>query len=442
MRTVPHQSRLRPVFISHEHSDEYAEIDRLLGECPEAMVAAERDLLTGVTNPETGRQGMTGEQVIRVLVVKQVNGFSYERLAFHLADSQTYRAFCRLGAFDETPSASTLQENIGKLRPETLELLNQSLVAIAWLEKLETGRKVRVDSTAVEANVHTPSDSSLLWDCTRTLVRLLQQARAYGVAFRNRQRAIKTRTYRIAFMRGKERRTPLYREVLSHVGALVRDGERALRLLRRSPGAESLVARLEHYLELTRRVIEQTERRVFRGESVPASEKIVSIFEPHADILRKGSRETIFGHKLCLTVGNSLVLDAVVESGNPADVTLTQKMIDRHVAVWGVPPKQAVFDGGFCSRANLDELKAAGVEDVVFTRARHIQLDQMAKSTWVYRNLKRFRAGIEGVIGYLKMAYGLRRCTWRGFAGFKTYVWASVISANLMTLARHRMAAT
>jgi IS5 family transposase len=442
MRTVPHQSELRPVFISHEHSDEFAEIDRLLGDCPEAMAAVERDLLAGVANPDTGRQGMSAEQVIRVLIVKQVNGFSYKQLAFHLVDSQTYRAFCRLGAFGSTPKASTLQDNMGKVKPETLELLNQSLLGIAREEKLETGRKIRVDSTAIEANVHAPSDSSLLWDCTRSLVRLLRQAKPYRVGFRDRRRAVKTRTYRITFMRGKERRAPLYREVLLHVRALVRDAERAVRRLHDFDDAGALRAQLEHYLDLTRRVIDQTERRVLQGESVPAAEKIVSIFEPHTDIIRKGTRDTVFGHKLFLTVGRSLVLDAVVESGNPADSTLTQTMIERHAAIWNAPPKQAVFDGGFCSRANLDDLKDAGVQDVVFTRARHIPLDHMAKSTWVYRNLKRFRAGIEGIIGYLKMAYGLRRCTWHGFAGFKTYVWASVVSANLMTLARHRMAAT
>ena len=247
---------------------------------------------------------MTAEQVIRALVVKQLGSFSYEQLAFHLTDSQTYRTFCRFGALDGT-----------------------------------------------------------------------------------------------------------------------------------------LRAQLEHYLELTRRVAEQTERRGFLGESVPAAEKIVSIFEPHVDIIRKGSRDTVFGHKVYLTVGESLILDVVVRSGNPADATTVGTMIDRHAARWGVPPKQAVFDGGFTSQANLEELKAAGVEDVVFTRARRIAVDEMAKSAWVYRQLRRFRAGIEGVIGYLKMAYGLCRVTWRGLARFRTYVWASVVSANLMTLARHRMAA-
>ncbi len=311
-------------------------------------------------------------------------------LAFHLADSQTFRAFCRFAAFGKTPCASTLQENIAKLTPATLELLNQCLIRIGKKEGLETGKKVRVDTTSVEANVHAPSDSSLLWDCTRSVVRLLRRAKPYGVAFRDRSRAVKTRAYRIAYMRGKDRRKPVYEEMLKHVRLLMRDAKRALSRLRSSENAVALITRLQHYIELTERVISQTKRRVLNGESVPAADKVISVFEPHVDIIRKGSNTT-FGHEICLTVGTSLILDVVVERGNPADVELTQKVLKRFADQCGAP-KQAVFDGGFCSRENLIELKAMGIEDVVFTKARHISLDEMAKSAWVYRQLRRFRA--------------------------------------------------
>jgi IS5 family transposase len=189
-------------------------------------------------------------------------------------------------------------------------------------------------------------------------------------------------------------------------------------------------------------VLSQTERRVFRGESVPASEKIVSIFEPHTDIIIKDNRETEYGHKICLTTGASaLVTDVVVEKGNPADCTLATKMIERHKEAFGTAPRQASFDGGFATRTNLDEIKALGVKDVAFHKRRGIEVEQMTSSQRVYKKLRAFRAGIEGSISFLKRVFGLERCTWRSFDSFRAYVHASVLACNLLVAARHVLAA-
>ncbi len=122
----------------------------------------------------------------------------------------------------------------------------------------------------------------------------------------------------------------------------------------------------------------------------------------------------------------------VVLDGNPADATLAVEMVERHREVFGQPPRQVAFDGGFASRANLTEIKGHGVEDVSFSKGRGLAISEMAKSTWVYRRLRNFRAGIEGGISFLKRAFGLRRCTWSGLASFKSYVWSSVIAANAL----------
>ena len=188
-------------------------------------------------------------------------------------------------------------------------------------------------------------------------------------------------------------------------------------------------------------IIAQTERRVLAGEAVPASDKLVSLFEPHADIIVKGGRAVQYGHKLNLTTGRSgLILDVVVEAGNPADAARFLPLLARHVAVYGTAPRQVATDGSYASRENLQQAKAMGVRDVAFHKKRGLAIAAMVKSRWVYRRLRNFRAGIEAGISCLKRAYGLARCTWRGLDHFKAYVWSSVVAYNLVVFVRLRSA--
>lgn len=202
-----------------------------------------------------------------------------------------------------------------------------------------------------------------------------------------------------------------------------------------------LVQQLKHYLPLARQIVCQTRRRVLEGESVPAQEKIVSIFESHTDIIRKDRRDTYYGHKICVTGGSSnLILDCVVLEGNPADSELTEMMLNRQDAIYGRYPLKAAFDGGFTSHANLEKAKASGVKDVCFSKGRGLAEEDMCQSKRVYKGLRKFRAGIESGISWLKRSLGLDRCTWKGLESFKSYVWASIVSANLLTLARKQLA--
>jgi IS5 family transposase len=188
-----------------------------------------------------------------------------------------------------------------------------------------------------------------------------------------------------------------------------------------------------HYRSLIERIIAQTERRVLAGEAVPAGDKLVSLFEPHADIIVKGSRDVEYGHKLNLTTGRSgLILDLVIEAGNPADSERFLPMLERHIAFYGEASRQAAADGGYASRENLSAAKAWGVRDMAFHKKSGLKIEDMVKSRWVYRKLRNFRAGIS----CLKRAYGLGRCTWRGLDHFKTYVWSSVVAYNLALFTR------
>jgi len=248
-----------------------------------------------------------------------------------------------------------------------------------------------------------------------------------------------------------QQRRPLYRDLLKVTRKTVSQAESTLRQLA-EVGCEgpvqtarlmALSTELKHYIDLAQRVIYQTERRVLDEENVPASEKVVSIFEPHTDIIIKDNRETLYGHKLSLSSGASgLVTDVVVEQGNPADSTLAVRMVQRQKDLYGKPPRQMCFDGGFASRANLADIKALGVEDVAFHKRCRLEIEDMVKSTWVYRRLRAFRAGIEGVISFLKRGFGLGRCLWRGFRSFRAYVQASVLACNLLVVARHALAAS
>jgi IS5 family transposase len=155
----------------------------------------------------------------------------------------------------------------------------------------------------------------------------------------------------------------------------------------------------------------------------------------------KGSRDVDYGHKLNLTTGKSgLMLDLVIEAGNPADRERLLPMLKRHIALYGKAPRQAAADGGFASRDNLAQAKACGVRDMAFHKKSGLKIEDMVKSHWIYRKLRNFRAGIEAGISCLKRAYGLARCTWRGLDHFKAYVWSSVVAYNLALLARLRPA--
>jgi IS5 family transposase len=446
------QLPLVPQFGDHEHMRELEAMSRLLDAHPEATEWVLADLLAGDIRDDKGREGLSGEQALRATLLKQLNGYSYDELAFHLADSLSYRAFCRIG-YERTkmPSASTLQRDIKKIRPETMEAINRLLVADAEERKIENGQKVRTDCTVMESNIHQPTDSSLLWDCVRVLTRLLHQLREHVlIPFSDHTRRAKRRFVGIESAKNNEARRPLYEDLLRVTEKTAGYANAALGALPGGLPAEALdtpmlaavLEELRHYLPLTERVVEQTRRRVLEGETLPPADKIVSIFEPHTDIIVKDRRETLFGHKLCLTTGASgLVLDCVVLTGNPADSTLAVDMMKRQIAIYGRPPRQAAFDGGFASQANLDDIKhGLGVPDVAFSKSRGIDIPDMVKSTWVYRQLKRFRAGIESIISFLKRSFGWTRCTWRSFESFRAYAWTSVVAANLLVLARHMLA--
>jgi IS5 family transposase len=446
------QRALTEAWLDLPYAKELEVIDDLLTSQSTIGELAAQDLIGG--DPETGRPGITGEEAIRALVLKQANQWSYSELWFQLHDSQTSRAFMGYGIGDQVPSRSALAENIKKLRAETLESISRVVLDMAEKAGVEKGRKIRVDTTAVESNIHHPFESDQMWDVVRVLTRSMEQAKELTadeltITFADRTRRAKRR-YRGAWnAKTKAKRREQYRDLLKVTREVMGAARRVAKLLEdfgpQTACAAAKVARVRgeilRVLALAEILCDTTQRRVINDEPVASTEKVLSIFEDHTDVIRKDRRETIYGHKICLTGGaSSLILDCRVLEGNPADSSLAVDAVRRQEEVYGRLPRQVALDGGFASKINLADIKGLGVQDVAFSKRRGLEISDMAKSTWVYRRLRDFRAGIEGCISFLKRCFGLDRCSWRSFASFKAYVQASVLSFNLLVLARHLIA--
>jgi len=449
MRHASPQLPLTAPWIAHAHATELAAMSALLDAQPALSDRVQQDLEAGCPrNARTGRPGLSGEQTLRLLLVRQLTGWTYAELAFHLADSATYRAFCRVSALVATPSKSALAATLRRVSPRTLAILNDHLVTSAIARAVEPARMARMDATVVPVAIHPPTDSSLLLDAVRVLDRVLRRAEreADFTAYHRHLKRAKRRAVEIPHLapQATARRRACYRELVQLTEATATYATCALAQLEDLPATAArtrLRRQLTTLLPRVAQVIDQTRRRVFHGEAVPADEKLVSLFEAHTDVLVKDRRATYYGHKIFLTTGRSgLILDCAIPKGNPADATWTVPLVRRQQRLFGRAPRQASFDGAFASQDNLTATKTLGVADVCFAKKRGLALRDMVRSAWVYDKLRRFRAGIESGISLLKRVFGLARCVWKGARAFHAYVRTAVLAANLLLLARHRIA--
>lgn len=433
------------MFSDHEIGQELKAISTFLDRHVEVLDWVSADLrVTGVQR--TGRAGLPVESVVRCALLKQMRQLSYQELSFHLSDSASFQAFARLplGWF---PKKSVLQNTISRISPEIWERINHCVLQEAQQEKIENARTIRIDSTVTESDIHEPTDSSLLFDSMRVMTRLLKAAGKLPgkpvIDFINHKRRAKRRAHEIFNTKGMEEKVPLYADLIKVTSVTLIHLEKAETAVSLActdaHRKERWQAEVARFKPLIQRVIDQSQRRVFNEEKVPAQEKLFSLFEDHTDIVIKGSRDIEYGHKLNLSSGKSgLILDVVIEEGNPADTDRLLPMLERHVALFDQPPRQVAADGGYASGANLEAVKDMGVTDMAFNKKRGLSIPDMPKSAWVYRQLKNFRAGIEAGISCLKRAYGLTRCTWKGLQHYRSFVWSSVVGYNLTVMARLR----
>jgi len=435
------QASLFDVYSRHKFSDLLRNLSRLLDDHPQLLSRVEEDLLSDGAQA-TGRKGMSVESIFRCMLLKQITGVSYEMLAFHLADSSSYRAFARLDRGCR-PGKSVLSGNIRRLRPQTLQGVFERLGVAAYEQGLMEVDCLRMDSSVVKSNIAAPLDSQLLDDGIRVLSRLFAKSRdCTGVKLRltDYRKASKSLAARI-FYGKKADKEALYKELIPLAKRVIKQSERAIEQVQRQgscePWSRSWIEQARHYRQLLDRVIDQAQRRVLNGEKVPASEKIVSLFEPHTDIIIKGSRDIEHGHKINLATEQSgLITALMIEQGNPSDTERFVPLVETHQSLYGCVPTTTIADGGYASQANIDKGKALGIKRVGFHKKKGISVSAMGLKEKTLTRLRNFRAGIEGNISELKRAFGAAKALWKGEDGFMAFVWSSVISYNLVRWVR------
>jgi len=441
-----------PLFFNwaeHKISKELQQISAILDRHPEFVEWVHCDL---TSNKHTsGDKGMSSEQILRAAIIKNIRSLSYEQLAFNLTDSVSTRSFLMMD-LGECYSSSCLQENISKITEQSWDAISKALVFDAMESGFENGKQVRIDSTVTDTNIEHPTDSKLLYDCIRVIDREFKKAREVAnkkhwrlTSFEQVKEA-KSLRYQINNSKNDEERLPVYNQLLKIAKTIKRDLPSIIEKIKKvlsKTESSSLKSSFEQlgnvnlYLE---KIIYQTEQRVLNGKIIPSSEKIVSIFEPHTDIIVKDRRETQFGHKIFVTSGvSNMVLHCDIPKGNANDSDMFLGTIEAIKDSYGKYPTKVSADGGFASEENIFASKLLGVKDVCFPKRCNVEIKDMVKSEWVYEKLLNWRAGIEAVISFLKRCFGLGKSSWSSLNGFKRYVRCGIVGYNLLLLARNEL---
>ena len=409
--------------------------------------------------PQSGKRGRPGtaaEVVLRMLVLKHLKSFSYEQLEWEVRGSLAYRHFCRVG-MGKVPDAKTMVRLGQLLDGGVLQKIFDRVVALAVEKKVSKGKRMRVDTTVVEARIHAPTDSRLCEDAIRVTRRSMRKLEEAGVQLPFHRARIRTalsrrmREVAQAKRKGKAAKEALkrpYRGLLKIARRTLKQAKEALAAAqkqvrhRRGRGRRAIlkqIKNLERFIPLAEGIVRQTYARVFRGET-RSDGKIVSIFEPHVTILRKGKRfrPTEFGKLVKVQESEGgLITDIAVVEGT-SDIPLLAPSVDRHLQVFGRPPHLAATDRGFFSSDGIAHAEAAGVKRVVVPKPgyKSAERTKFERQRWFKRG-RAWRTGGEGRISRLKNHLGMRRTRYRGPSGIPRTVYWAGISNNLLTLSTH-----
>jgi transposase, IS5 family len=400
-----------------------------------------------------GRPSSPIDTLLRLLYLKHRYQLGYESLCREVADSISWRRFCRLPLDRPVPHPTTLVKLVGRAGPATIEQLNTALVAKLAAAKLLRARKLRVDTTVVEADIDHPTDADLLEGAVRKLGGLVRRVKTRGVAsrtrFRDRGRAAGRRLKQIS--RSLRRRTGqapaevdrltaqvagIARRTLGQAERVVCNARRALGRRPADRRLRRLVDRLEQTTTATRRLLDQTRQRLAGQRVIP--DRLVSLADPDARPIRKGKpgRATEFGYTVLLAEDErGFIATHQTHKGNPGDATLLVGAVNQVIAVTGRPPGTVVGDRGFGTAANDQALQALGVKRVGLQRNGTPGKARRAwEQTRRFRRMRNWRVGIEARISQLKRGFGLRRTRLRGLAGAKTWVGLGIFAYNLQKM--------
>jgi IS5 family transposase len=405
-----------------------------------------------------GRLGAPAEVVLRLLILKHVRNWSYYVLEREVRANLVYRDFTRVGG-GKTPDAKTMGRWGLAVDPETIKQIHDRIVQIAQEQGVTQGRRMRVDTTVVETNIHHPTDSSLLGDGVRVLIRTMKKitriAGTAGTKLRDRTRSVKLRLLDIA--RTARAKGPLnheklkqgYRRLLNSTSRVVGQAKRFSQEIsagvKRAKGIlkrlalQGLRQELETMMPLVRQVMRQTRERIFRGNT-RAEDKLFSVFEPSTEIIRKGKagKPNEFGKMVKLQEAeNQIVIDYEVYDRRPSDSDLLVPAIEIHQAKLGRTPRLVAADAGFYSARNEAAAKASGVKRVCIPNrsTKSVARKREQKKRW-FRNGQKWRTGCEGRISVAKRRHGLDRCRYKGSSGMKRWVGLGVVADNLISIGR------
>ncbi|MGI8784252.1 MAG: ISNCY family transposase [Acidobacteriota bacterium] len=403
-----------------------------------------------------GRRGTPSEVVLRLLVLKHLKNWSYQTLEGEVRANLVYREFTRIGG-EKVPDDKTMVRLGQALGPQVIRKIHKRVVKLARKKRVMSGRRMRVDTTVVESNMHYPTDSSLLADgvrvITRTMGKIERKMGTAGKKFRNRMRSVNHRLIEMGrAVRGSgqemvNRRRRIYRKLMATTRQVIRGAELIVQEVaagtrkaanrKRQRAAEGLARQAQQVCGLTRRVLEQTKARVIDGNTHHPG-KLLSLFEVDAEAIRKGklAKPTEFGKLVKIQEAErQIITDYQVYAQRPADQTLLLPSIEAHREIFERPPDLVAADAGFYSAKNEAQATAAGVRQVAIpnkqTRSPARRAHQ--RQRW-FRRARSWRVGSEGRISVLKRRHGLFRSRYKGAEGMQRWVGLGVIADNLINI--------
>lgn len=441
--------------LTKEWYADYRGIDAILNANPAVVDLVHADLEQGLKKAKRNVEGVASETILRMAIVQRLEDLSMRDLIVVIDDSQMLRFFCKF--YDDALISHCQYAKLVKLiQPATWEKIHEVIVRYGRDKKKIKGEKLRLDTTAVETDIHYPTDSWLLFDCIRTLAHLIQDVREVDRESVGDGRTHLKKAKHTAFelARGgaklhKAKQKSLYQRLLDQAEHLRNWGlEIAARIANTRLGGNVFVrlqlqqcaAELKDYAGLRAQCIHQARERVICERQVPNDQKIFSIFEPHTELLKRGKvrAEVEFGHMVELhEVEGGLISSYTVHEKRPAEPALLAKATLKHQALFGRVPAIEAGDKGFYSKEAVAAVEALGVKKVCVPKKgkRNEAETRHEHSIW-FKLGQAFRAGIEGTISVLKRVFGLKRCLREGFKHFASWVGSGVLAHNLVALAR------
>jgi IS5 family transposase len=439
--------------IVDEYHRKYNSINDVLDKNPEILNAFHRDLKKfGSTS---GRESkFSSEQILRLALVKGTEASVLRETIIRVSESDYLRNFTRIG-FGKVPNFTFLCDALKCIKPTTWETINRLLLKYALEQNLISGDSLRLDSTVCESNIHYPTDAHLMWDGFRVVTRLIKQAietdkrlscgnRFHDKKFKKLFTFVSTHGGRKN--KGVKRKIDkAMRTMIERLEWLIDVGENFTANAWKKPGGTDIlvygiISELKAMLPKVAQVATQTRRAWINGETVPAVERIFSIFEDHTELLKRGkARQPIeFGHLVTLgQTQEKFISFYAVEEQSRHDTQYRDVVLKDHQEKFGKLPNRFSADKNYhiSPEDTLKQEKEIPVY-AVGKKGRRTEQEEAREHSPLFKAAQAFRAGIEGSISVLKRVFGLKRCLNKGFKSFRSSIGCLVFCHNLVLLSQ------